>query len=363
MSFIIKRYRPIRFRRASGKITHGIITAVNADGTVNIRSGSGNNILSVPILTNAATGRKFAGVSTPAAPTALVGTAGDTTASIAFTAASSGGSAITNYEYSTDNGSTFTARSPVSTASPLAISGLTNSTTYQIKLRAVNLLGAGASSSAVSVTPVGASAPAFRSASTITTQNETMVCPMPAGVTAGDILIAHAMITFDPKSGTWGDQTYAGWTRRGYAGESSGTGFWYALYTKTAGASESSFTWTGGANWWGAQMSIVAVSGATAVDAPGDMYSGLTGLSLNATTTNGLLLGFWNGDSSGTGVITPPGTMTQRVNSQFRSTSTVRYLNTMVATQTLTASGATGNRTATVSAGTLYGYSHLIVVK
>jgi len=206
--------------------------------------------------------------------------------------------------------------------------------------------------------------PAFRSASTITTQNATMVCPMPAGVVAGDILIAHAYISYDPKSGTEGNQTYAGWTRRGYAYDSYNPPHWSAVYTKTAGASEPSFTWTGGANWSGAQMSIVAISGATAVDAPGDMYSGLTGLSLNATTTNGVLVGMWSSEAySGLGTLTAPGSMTQRVNSNFRSLSTVRYLNTMVATQTLTASGATGNRTATIVAGSQMKYAHLIVIK
>ena len=89
----------------------------------------------------------------PAAPTSLVATPGDGSASIAFTAGGDNGAAITNYEYSTDNGSTWTARSPAATTSPIAISGLTNGTTYQVKLRAINSVGTGAESSAVSVTP------------------------------------------------------------------------------------------------------------------------------------------------------------------------------------------------------------------
>ena len=89
----------------------------------------------------------------PAAPTSLVATPGSASASIAFTPGSANGSAITNYEYSTDNGSTWTARSPAATTSPIAISGLTNGTTYQVKLRAINSVGTGAESSAVSVTP------------------------------------------------------------------------------------------------------------------------------------------------------------------------------------------------------------------
>ncbi|CAB4345954.1 unannotated protein [freshwater metagenome] len=88
-----------------------------------------------------------------AAPTSLVATAGNASASIAFTPGADGGAAITNYEYSVDNGTTWTTRSPASVGSPVSISGLTNGTTYQIKLRAINSVGPGAASSAVSVTP------------------------------------------------------------------------------------------------------------------------------------------------------------------------------------------------------------------
>ena len=89
----------------------------------------------------------------PAAPTTLVATPGSASASIAFTAGATNGAAITNYEYSTNNGSTWTTPSPSVTTSPIAISGLTNGTTYQIKLRAINTVGTGAESAAVSVTP------------------------------------------------------------------------------------------------------------------------------------------------------------------------------------------------------------------
>jgi hypothetical protein len=89
----------------------------------------------------------------PSAPTSLVATAGDGQVSIAFTAGSSGGSAITNYKYSINNGTSYSAFSPADTSSPVVITGLTNGTTYQIKLRAVNAIGDGAESAAVSATP------------------------------------------------------------------------------------------------------------------------------------------------------------------------------------------------------------------
>ncbi|MFM9052546.1 MAG: fibronectin type III domain-containing protein, partial [Bacteroidota bacterium] len=60
-----------------------------------------------------------------------------------------GGGNITNYEYSTDNGATWTARNPADTTSPMIISGLTNCTSYDIKIRAVNIAGGGAASTSV----------------------------------------------------------------------------------------------------------------------------------------------------------------------------------------------------------------------
>jgi predicted outer membrane repeat protein len=108
--------------------------------------------------------------TTPDAPTGVSATAGNTQASVSFTApASNGGAAITNYEYSTDNGSTWTARSPAATTSPVTITGLTNGTTYQIKLRAVNSVGAGEASDAVSVTPVANAAPVASSVTIVGT--------------------------------------------------------------------------------------------------------------------------------------------------------------------------------------------------
>ena len=93
--------------------------------------------------------------TTPGAPTSLSATAGNQTATIAFTTpASTGGSSITNYQYSTDGGASFTAFSPTDTTSPVTITDLTNGTTYSVQLKAVNAAGAGTASSSVSVTPI-----------------------------------------------------------------------------------------------------------------------------------------------------------------------------------------------------------------
>jgi hypothetical protein len=89
------------------------------------------------------------------APTNLVATGINTGGMIQFMApASDGGSAITNYEYSTDNGATWVTPSPAITTSPLIISsGLTNYTPYQVKIRAVNSVGNGTESAAVQLIP------------------------------------------------------------------------------------------------------------------------------------------------------------------------------------------------------------------
>jgi len=91
----------------------------------------------------------------PDAPTNLVVTPINTGGMIQFAAPSSiGGSAISNYEYSTDGGTNWVTPSPAITTSPIIISsGLTNCTSYSIKIRAVNTSGSGSVSVEASLTP------------------------------------------------------------------------------------------------------------------------------------------------------------------------------------------------------------------
>jgi exo-beta-1,3-glucanase (GH17 family) len=91
--------------------------------------------------------------TTPGAPTITLITPGNGQLGVAFTAGATGGAALTNYEYSTDGGTTWTVRSPAATTSPLAITGLTNGTTYQVQLRAVNVNGAGTATLSTPGTP------------------------------------------------------------------------------------------------------------------------------------------------------------------------------------------------------------------
>jgi hypothetical protein len=91
-------------------------------------------------------------VTVPGAPTIGAATAGNTSASIAFTApTSNGGAAITGYTVScTGGGATKTA---TGTASPVAVTGLVNGTAYACSVKAANSAGSSTASATVSVTP------------------------------------------------------------------------------------------------------------------------------------------------------------------------------------------------------------------
>jgi hypothetical protein len=93
----------------------------------------------------------FGFASTPDAPTSLSSVAGNGQLIISFTPpAFNGGLEITNYEWSVNAGSTWTAVSPADAVSPVTIGPLSNGTPYTVYLRAVNALGGGAASLPVS---------------------------------------------------------------------------------------------------------------------------------------------------------------------------------------------------------------------
>lgn len=97
----------------------------------------------------------------PSAPSSLSANPGNTSVDISFTQTTDGGSPITNYKYSTDNGITFLALSPTDTTSPITITTLstdgttplTNGTSYTIKIIAVNAVGDSLPSSSIEVIP------------------------------------------------------------------------------------------------------------------------------------------------------------------------------------------------------------------
>ena len=93
----------------------------------------------------------------PSAPTINSVTVSSGQASIAFTPGENNGPAITNYEYSINNGTSWVTREPVSITSPITVTGLTNGNPYTFQIRAVNAAGNGdiatSSSTLVDVLP------------------------------------------------------------------------------------------------------------------------------------------------------------------------------------------------------------------
>ncbi len=107
--------------------------------------------------TTSASGGTTVAVTRPGAPTIGNATAGDGSASIAFTApASNGGGAISGYTATCSAGAANLIANGA--ASPITVTGLTNGTAYSCTVTATNSAGTGAASGATSVTPA-ASAP------------------------------------------------------------------------------------------------------------------------------------------------------------------------------------------------------------
>ena len=128
----------------------GVVLITSSASNIGGATGGGSvNLYSVP----------FTVASVAGAPTIGTVTASAGKLTVAFTAPSSnGGASITNYEYSTNNGTAWKAFSPADTSTPLVITkrsdstaSLVNGTTYQVKIRAVNSAGSGAASAAKSI--------------------------------------------------------------------------------------------------------------------------------------------------------------------------------------------------------------------
>jgi gliding motility-associated-like protein len=173
------------------------LTSSSTTGTVNLTfSYNGTTSINTANVT-------FTAVSAtvPSAPTITTITNSSGTATINFTVpTSNGGSAITNYEYTTDGGTTWTAFSPVTTSSPVTVSGLTNGTTYPFQLRAVNAIGPGAASNTISttVTPGITQVPVLNSPVTNSTNSTSFQISytLPETPTAGSV-----RLTFTPTAG------------------------------------------------------------------------------------------------------------------------------------------------------------------
>lgn len=134
-------------------------------------------------------------VTVPSAPVITSVTRGDRSATIAFaTPTSNGGAAISNYAYSINGGATFTPFAPARSGSPVTIAGLVNGVTYQVRLRALNALGAGAASAAVAVTPAATPAAPVIAAVARGNGSATLVFRAPAS-TGGAAITGYLLST------------------------------------------------------------------------------------------------------------------------------------------------------------------------
>ena len=173
------------YTRASGTTDSPlVISTLSTNGSTALTNGTAYSI-QIKAVNSIGDGTATANTSatpigSPAAPTIGVITPSSGSLSVAFTAGSDGGSAITSYKYSTDGGATFRTRAAGTTASPIVISTLssngttvlTNGTTYSIQLKAVNAIGDGAATSSATGKP--ASVPAAPASNGMTALNASL---------------------------------------------------------------------------------------------------------------------------------------------------------------------------------------------
>jgi len=199
-----------------------------------------------------------------------------------------------------------------------------------------------------------ASGPAFRAASSTTTiiGGGGFTLAAPAGTVAGDVLIVQFFDVIDSKSGVVGTAP-AGWTQRGTGDDLNSPHIVWRTFTRVATGSDS-FVWSGGSNWTAPlAAAMIAVSGGTAVDVVGTRTLTATASSVTTTTSPTLLVGLWATFENTTAA---PASMTARSNVSHIGFSQV------IATQSLSASGATGTRVSPTSSGLLR-FAQLIAVK
>jgi subtilisin family serine protease len=137
----------------------------------------------------------------PSAPTIVSVTPGNTSLSIAFTAGSAGSSAITTYQYSFNGGASWLPRQAGTTASPIAITGLVNGTTYSVSIRAVSLDGNGTATAPVSATiPTAPATPVIGSATANAGRSATVRWTL--GSNGGSAITSHVVTAYLNGSGT-----------------------------------------------------------------------------------------------------------------------------------------------------------------
>jgi predicted RNA-binding protein with TRAM domain len=219
-----------------------VISTLSTDGTTALTNGTSYNIQIKAVNAigdgAATTSTVATPATTPSAPSITLITQGNGQLSVAFTSGATGGSAITNYKYSTDGGSTFTSVSPAATTSPITITGLSNGTSYNVQIKAVNVFGDGIATASTAATPI--TTPGAPTIGTATAGNGQATVTFTAPASNGGSAITSYTATSTPGSIT-GTLNQAGSGTITVTGLTNGTAYTFSVKANNAaGASTAS---------------------------------------------------------------------------------------------------------------------------
>ena len=228
----------------------------------------------------------------PAAPTGVTATAGNTTATVTWTAPTNGGSPITSYTVTPFTGTT--AQTPLTvTGTPPAttatLTGLTNGTAYTFTVTATNTTGTSpASTPSTPVTPTATTAgPVTIDKTVFTDGSGTVTSPALTTAAAGELVVAF--VSLDGPSGA-GRQTAT----------VSGAGLTWTMARRAN-------TRSGDAEvWWARAASALSAKTVVATPSSGGFHGSLTVVALQ--NAGGIGTGATAGAASGAPDVQVPGT-------------------------------------------------------
>jgi predicted RNA-binding protein with TRAM domain len=164
-----------------------VISTLSSDGTTPLVNGTTYfvEVRAVNAVGDGTASAVAAGIAetTPSAPTITSVTVGPSSLDVGFQPASNGGAAITEYQYRLGAGSWIGTGS---LGTSFAIGGLINGFPYSVSVRAVNSQGIGATSAAVSGTPV--SVPGQPAITGVTRADQSLSVAVTSGPTGGSLI-------------------------------------------------------------------------------------------------------------------------------------------------------------------------------